>query len=126
MQYKTLPRVNPFYRGMWSGRCISVDGTDATVFPPDEALLAEVLAAGDTGDGVDDWDGDVAAVFRLADGRFVAYETNWGPTGDGFSEDAYGGDANLFFGASEEAVVWFGLSMNGRKLCGYPGTRPDK
>lgn len=117
-----LPSVHPFDRGQWSGRLISVDGTDTTDFNdrPDEP--AEVIAAGDTGSG---WDGDSAGVARLTDGRFVAWDTNWGPTGDGFYEDAYGGDADIFFGATEEAVVWMGLSAFARTLCGYPAERPE-
>lgn len=115
-----LPRVTPLSRCGWTGRCISVDGTDATDFGDDESAIGEVLASGETGGG---WDGTVAAVFRLKDGRFVAYETWWDPSGDGFSQDAYGGDADLFFGATEDAVVWFGLSRDGRHLCGYPETR---
>lgn len=118
---KDFPCVNPLGRSSWHGRLLSVDGTSAADFADDD--VAEVLCAGETNPR--DWDGDCAAVFRLADGRFVAYETNWGPTGSGFCEDAYGGNADLFFGATAEAVIYKGLSAEGRRLCGLPEEAPS-
>ena len=118
----TLPRIHPFCRGQWHGRLLSVDGTDTTDFIDRDNEPAEVIAAADTGAG---WDGDAAGVARLTDGRFVAWDCGWGPTGDGFSEDAYGGEADIYFGATEEAVVWMGLSASGRTLCGYPAEKPE-
>lgn len=117
-----MPVVNPFNRCSWHGKLVSLDGTSTE---PDfaEEDLDELLAAGST--NPKDWDGDVAGIARLRDGRFVGWETNWGPTGDGFSEDAYGGDADIYFGASFEAVLWRGLSADGRRLCGYPAERPE-
>jgi hypothetical protein len=119
MSAPALPSVNPFGRMGWTGRLISVDGTSAEDFA--DTVEPEVIAAGESAPG---WDGEVACVMRLPDGRFVAYETQWGPTGDGFCCDAYGGDADLFFGATADAVIWLGLSATGRQLCGYPAERP--
>jgi hypothetical protein len=105
--------INPFgSRSQWHGRLVSVDGVAKDDFTA--ADVAEVIARGETGD---DWEGTVAAVMRLHDGRFVAYETFYGPTGDGFSEDAYGGDADLHFASTLDAVVRFGLTDIGRDLC---------
>jgi hypothetical protein len=109
-----LPRTNPFNRYEWEERFVSLDGTEASDFTIED--VAEVVASGETGD---QWDGDVAAVLRLKDGRFVSYETFYGPTGDGFSLDAYGGDADLKFGATLEVVQRLGLTDNGRRLCGW-------
>lgn len=106
--------VNPFSRGDWHGRLVSLDGTPADDFAED--ALDELIAAGESPPG---WDGDCAGVARLKDGRVVGWETNWGPTGDGFSEDAYGGDAAIYFGASVEIVMRLGLSAEGRRLCGW-------
>ena len=66
------------------------------------------------------WDGEVAAILLLNDGRYVSYETFYGPTGDGFYEDAYGGDADLVFSSSLENALRYGLTKNGRKLVGMP------
>jgi hypothetical protein len=106
--------TNPFNRGQWEERFVSLDDTPASDFTEDD--VAEVVAAGESGDR---WDGTVAAVLRLKDGRFVSYETFYGPTGDGFSLDAYGGDADLKFGATLEVVQRLGLTDEGRRLCGW-------
>jgi hypothetical protein len=111
--------VNPFNRGSWSGRLVSVDGALTADFTAED--VAEVVASGESGD---QWDGTVAAVLRLNDGRFVAYETFYGPTGSGFSEDAYGGDADLHFARSLEEVVRMGLTDDGRELCGLVSPPP--
>lgn len=105
--------VDPFSRSTWHGRLVSVDGAATDDFAAED--VAEILGEGVSGDY---WDGTVAAVLRLRDGRFVAYETFYGPTGDGFSEDAYGGDADLHFASTLDAVVRFGLTDDGRELCG--------
>lgn len=110
--------LDPTNRDNWHGRLISLDGTSAEDFT--EQDVVEVVAHGDSGDV---WDGEVAAVLRLTDGRYVSYETFYGPTGHGFSEDAYGGDADLNFGADLDTVVRLGLTDEGRCLCGLPN--PD-
>lgn len=107
--------VNPFNRHTWSGRLIAHDGASDADFTEDD--VAAVVAEGASGD---EWDGTVAAVLVLKDGRFVSYETFYGPTGNGFSEDAYGGDADLHFAPTYEAVVRWGLTDEGRRLCGIP------
>lgn len=108
-------RLDPTNREDWHGRLISLDGTSAADFT--DADVAEVVAAGDDGD---EWDGSVAAVLRLNDGRYVSFETFYGPTGNGFSEDAYGGDADLNFAADLATATRLGLTDEGRRLCGIP------
>ncbi|MGH2362651.1 MAG: hypothetical protein ACRDGM_19160 [bacterium] len=102
-------------RSGWRGNVISVDGTSTAPF--DEPDLDEVLFQGQTEDG---WDGFVAAVFRLKDGRIVAYQTFWGPTGDGFNEDAYGGDADVYVGRDLNLLIRSALTDAGRRLAGIP------
>lgn len=100
----------------WNGRrsdhgaLVSVDGT-----PTSEIMLHDVTAIVAYGDsdgrpvqepkGRGSWDGDAAGIARLVDGRFIAWESWWGPTGSGFSCDAYGGDAEILFGASPAALL---------------------
>jgi len=112
-----MPGVNPFSRTDWHGRFVSLDDTSTQDFKEDD--MDELLAAGET---PKDWDGQVAGVCRLKDGRYVGWETNWGPTGSGFCQDAYGGDADIYVGATLEVVMWQGLSAEGRRLCGWPET----
>lgn len=79
--------------GSWtSGGFNTVD--ESKVGPFGKEDVAEVLYGGSSGDG---WDGWEAAVIRLKDGRLVAWASFYGPTGDGFHEDAYGGDAEVWF-----------------------------
>lgn len=108
--------VNPFSRYDWSGRLVSLDGTDASDIAASD--VAEVVCSGTTDEG--DWDGTVAAVLKLKDGRFCCYETFWGPTGSGFSEDAYGGNADISFASTLGTVLVMGLTDEGRSLCGVP------
>lgn len=114
-------RVTPFgwrdgaFSTSWDRSFRSLDDTSIGEFR--EQDIAEVLYQGETGD---DWDGKVAAVFRLKDGRLVAYETFWGPTGDGFNEDAYGGNAELVFASDLRLLVNGALTDEGRRLAGVP------
>jgi hypothetical protein len=107
--------IAPNFGSRWHGELISVDGTAATPFTEEE--VERILYAGAT---PDDWDGQQAAVLLLKDGRYVAYETDWGPTGDGFNEDAYGGDADVYFGKDLNRLVLTALTDSGRRLCGIP------
>ncbi len=88
------------YSTGWSGSLISVDGCDASDFKRDD--VARVIVYGWTSD--DRWDGRCAGIAQLHDGRYIGWESSWGPTGSGFHEDAYGGDADILFGRTREAV----------------------
>lgn len=103
--------VVPDSRSDWRGRIESFDGTSCADFSGED--IAEIIAASSTDA---EWEGEVAAVFKLSDGRYVAFETYWGPTGNGFCSDAYGGDANICVGATVESVIKFGLTDEGRLL----------
>ena len=100
----------------WHGRHESLDGAPAGPISEDDVAGGIALYYGDEGNV---WDGQVACIFMLNDGRYVAFETFYGPTGNGFSEDAYGGDANIAFANSLETVALMGLTEHGRKLCGW-------
>lgn len=56
------------------------------------------------------WDGEVAAIVKMKDGRYITWETFWGPTGDGFYEDAYGGNADIHISNNLKDAIVFGLS----------------
>lgn len=104
-------------KSYWTrGEFVSVDG--APTGPVREEDVEEILFHGDT--GARDWDGKEAAVLKLRSGTYVAYETWWGPTGDGFHEDAYGGDEKLYFGRDLNNLILTALSDEGRRLCGIP------
>lgn len=116
-----LDPCSSFGKEWWHGRILGWNGESAEPFTA--ADVVEIIRSADDGAK---WDGECAAVFRLQDGRYAAYESWWGPTGDGFHEDAYGGDSNIVTGADEETVVRFGLTAKGRDLLGYPREMPDR
>jgi len=110
----TLMPFNRSPGGSWSeGSFVSLDGAD--VGPVAEADVAEVIYHWNSGD---EWDGDEVAVMKLKDGRFIGYEAWWGPTGDGFSEDAYGGDANLYFAKDLDTIERWALGEESRNRLG--------
>lgn len=90
----------PWSRHDWSGEFISVDGCNASDFTRED--VDEVLAWCSGGDR---WDGETCGLVRLNDGRFAAWEASYGPTGDGFNCDAYGGDADIVFGRTAAAAL---------------------
>jgi hypothetical protein len=108
--------------GDWNGRMRSIEGVP--VGPVLEEDVEEVLYHSTSGDR---WDGSEVAVLRLRDGRYVAYETDWGPTGDGFSRDAYGGDADLWFahGGDLRTLLLQALTDQGRRSVGLPADLPE-
>jgi hypothetical protein len=102
----------PWGRCGWTGGLVSLEGCPAHDFTRDD--VAEVIAWGSTGD---EWDGDTAGIMRLHDGRFVAWEATFGPTGNGFICDAYGGDTDIMFAATEEIARRY-LGERARELLG--------
>lgn len=111
-------QLPPWKAGQWDEVCHSILGAGTMLPSADD--VAEVLYLGSTDH--DDWDGREAAVVRLKDGRLAAWECVWGPTGHGFSEDAYGGDAEVWF-APESALhtlILQSLTDTARELCGIP------
>ena len=71
------------------------------------------------------WDGDEAVLLRLRDGRYLGWESWWGPTGNGFERDAYGGDAAVWISADLDDVLYAGLGAAARRMLGYPEHRPE-
>lgn len=109
----------PWNADRWDESVYALGDVDKTL--PGESDVAEVLFHGTDGEG---WDGTEAAVVRLKDGRLAAWESVWGPTGSGFSEDAYGGDAEVWFAHADDLhrLVLQALTDYGRELCGIPVT----
>ena len=91
----------PWDRHEWTGSLVSFDGTAIDDF--ERADVAEVVACTSTKGS--SWDTKSVAVVRLADGRFVAWETWWAYSGDGFCHDAYGGDTDIIFASMAEKAV---------------------
>ena len=101
-----MPNTNPFTgRYSWHGKIYSMDNTPIDDFSSDD--LEMVVWSYET---PDEWDGEVSCVCKLKDGRFVSWETTWGPTGDGFCEDAYGGDADILMSSSLRTAMVLGIS----------------
>ena len=115
-----IPSVSPFTRHgslvteYWSGKLYSLDNTSTNEFIGND--IKEVLFSGEIGD----WNGEVACICQLKDGRDITWETNWGPTGHGFAEDAYGGDADILVSSTLYTAIMLGLTPDGRALCGAP------
>ena len=107
--------VNPFSRYDWSGEVVSLDETDADPVPEDS--LYKLLVAGETPER---WDGEVSGIALINDGRWIAWSTFYGPTGHGFCNDAYGGNATIFVASSPETLRQMALGAEGRMLCGIP------
>lgn len=112
----------PWHRHQWSGAVQAIDdGVDLTDPWPEPARYGEVpsnvariVECGAT--NCDDWDGTCYGVVELSDGRFVAWESWWDATGSGFSEDAYGGDADFGIAKTEESARGF-ISAKTRQSC---------
>lgn len=115
-----LPSVHPcgLYDGAdrWHGQRVSVDG--AVVGPFEEEDVEEVLFRFDNAGENGDWEGSIVAVVRLKDGRYVAWETSRGLTGDGFHEDAYGGHADIYYANDLGVLLRLGLTDDGREKLG--------
>jgi hypothetical protein len=98
---------------LWHGTIEALDGC-GTVAPSILDVADALTAESDTAD----WDGNSCALLTLADGRLMAWETTWGPTGDGFSADAYGGDATIYVARSRSIIARMGLSDAARAALG--------
>lgn len=90
----------PWNRYTWSGSFICIGCPAITDLKREE--VEEVLAWWESGD---EWDGRTAGLVRLVNGSFVAWECDYGPTGNGFSEDAYGGDADIVVASTMEGAL---------------------
>lgn len=109
------------YPDQWHGRWIVHGGVSDADFTAGD--VAEVIASATTPDA---WDGFSAAVLRLTDGRFVSFESFYGPTGSGFCDDAYGGDADIHVAPDFDTIVRFGLTDEGRALLEIDSPNPTE
>ena len=109
----SLVRSNPFERGDWHGKIWSIDNNiSLSDFTIDD--LDKIIIQGETGAG---WDGYCAGIALLKDGRYVSWESSWGPTGHGFGADAYGGEAEIYVASTLLEAMKFGLTPSSRDLC---------
>lgn len=86
-------RDAPWDRGAWDGSFISADGASIEDFTVDD--VDHMIAYGETDDR---WEGISVGIARLKDGRVIGWEACYGPTGRGFSCNAYGGTADIICG----------------------------
>lgn len=109
---KELDKISPapWERHGWTGELTSPDGTPTDDFTRND--VARVVWFATTTPG---WDGETTGCVQLRDGRFVAWEADWGPTGDGFFRDAYGGTSDLVFAKTEKAAL-AAMSLRARDL----------
>lgn len=91
----------PWGRSTWHGQLVSTDGTPTVDFSAGDVHLVVSIGPAERSD----WEGYDVGVALLKDGRFVSRESSRGPTGSGFSEDAYGGDADIAFSSTYDAAV---------------------
>lgn len=102
--------MRPWNRCDWSGRWVSVKECPAGEI--EETDVAQYLVDATEGDR---WDGNSACIVRLQDGRYAAWECWYGPTGDGFNRDAYGGDTDVWF-ASDPREFYGYFSDSARSM----------
>ena len=103
--------------GGWTfGTCRHVGNLAVAIDLPSIDDVVSVHSYASTDD--EDWDGATAAILVLTDGRWMTWESWWGPTGSGFSDDAYGGDADVWIADSLDASIRLGLTNDGRRLLG--------
>lgn len=89
----------------------SLDGAPTSPFT--RADVDRIVAYGSTAEH--DWDGHTACVALLTDGRYLSWDSWWGPTGSGFHEDAYGGDQEVMV-ALDPCIAIAGIPEQRREL----------
>lgn len=108
---------NPFYRGQWHGEVRTFDRAVTHDFEElDEDDVERIIAQFAT---PDQWDGYSCGIVLLRDGRYVSWHSFYGPTGDGFNEDAYGGNADVIISKSLSTALRYGLDEESRIALGY-------
>ena len=103
-------------RGWTTGTCRHVSDITAAVELPSLDDVVGVHRHATTPEG--DWDGNSVVILALTGGRWMTWESWWGPTGSGFSEDAYGGDADVWIADNIPDAIRLGLTDDGRRMLG--------
>jgi hypothetical protein len=107
--HKSEIHLGPWMRGQWNGQFVSVDGTSTADFTYDD--VSDVIICCE--EEYSGYDGTSFGIVKLTDGRYISWETTWGPTGNGFSADAYSGDADIYCSMSMKAMFFY-LSESAR------------
>jgi hypothetical protein len=102
--HKSEIHLGPWMRGQWNGQFVSVDGASTADFTYDDVSDVIVYCEEEYGG----YDGSNLGIVKLSDGRYIGWETTWGPTGDGFSADA-----DIYCSTSMKAM-FFWLSESAR------------
>jgi len=98
----------------WTGSYVSLDGCMAGPITLED--VESVIHHYEDGDR---WDGKELVVLKLKDGRYVGYETWYGPTGSGFFRDAYGGDVDVCFANDYHVLMIMGMGDEARERFEY-------
>lgn len=104
-------RTDPDGYGGWTDGEIKAHNGVSDAMPMEDDVV-EIIHDGEYGDR---WDGVTYAAVKLKDGRYMAWESFYGPTGSGFSEDAYGGDAVVHFSDDLEQIMQLAFSDETRR-----------
>lgn len=114
-----LEPFSAFGSANWFGSINAIG--ECSTDEPEISDVVEVVSHCETGDR---FEGNSYAVVRLLDGRFLAWETWWGATGDGFFHDAYGGDSDVVVSMSLALICRLGISDEARSALdlGVDGT----
>lgn len=107
--HKSEIHLGPWMRGQWDGQFVSVDGASTADFMYDD--VSDVIICCE--EEYDGYEGTSFGIVKLTDGRYIGWETTWGPTGNGFSADAYGGHADIYCSMSMKAMFFY-LSESAR------------
>lgn len=101
-------RFTPFdYQGKLMGKIVSADGTSDAIFS--EGDVAEIVKIATTGN---QFDGTVAVIMRLSDGRLVAFDTSYASYAGNDFTDGNG----VVYVASSRAPLVERLSIYGQRL----------
>ena len=104
-------RFTPFnYQGKLMGEIVSADGTSEAIFS--EGDVAEIVRFATTGN---QFDGAVAVILRLSDGRLVAYDTSYAS----YSGNDFTDGNGVVFVAQSIAPLIRRLSDYGQRLINY-------
>lgn len=118
--HKSEIHLGPWMRGQWDGQFVSVDGASTADFTYDDVSDVIICCEGPHHRFFTALEGTSFGIVKLTDGRYIGWETTWGPTGNGFSAATaatsrctYGGHADIYCSMSMKAM-FFSLSESAR------------